>query len=81
VPAAWASQAVLVRALAEVAPPDAILRAETLAGDLARLRPGAPPPPPAEPGRLAEIYDAEIEEAARAAYARDYLVFGYGAWR
>lgn len=81
VPAAWASQAVLVRALAEIAPPDAILRAETLAGDLARLRPGAPPPPPAEPGRLAEIYDAEIEEAARAAYARDYLVFGYGAWR
>jgi hypothetical protein len=82
VPAAWASQAVLVRALGEVAAPDMILRAETLAGDLARLRPGLPPVPPhVAPALLDVIHDAEIEEAARAAYARDYMVFGYGAWR
>jgi LPS sulfotransferase NodH len=81
VPAAWASQAVLVRALAEVAAPDMILRAETLEEDLARLRPGMPPAPPAPPSGLDAIYDAEIEEAARAALARDYIAFGYGDWR
>ena len=31
-------------------------------------------------GQLAEIYDAEIEAAARDAYGRDYLAFGFGDW-
>jgi LPS sulfotransferase NodH len=62
VPSIWASQAGLVRGLSEIAPPDMILRAETLAA-------------------LASIYDAEIEAAAREAFARDYVTFGYGSWR
>ena len=81
VPAAWASQAGLVRALSEVAAPDIILRAETLEDDLTLLRPGLPPVPPAPPAGLDAIYDEEIEQAARAALARDYIAFGYGDWR
>ena len=30
--------------------------------------------------RLAEIYDDEIEQLARDAYQRDYLVFGFSDW-
>jgi LPS sulfotransferase NodH len=81
VPAVWASQAVLVGALADVAPPDVILRAESLERDLPLLGPGLPAVPPEEPTSLASIHDGEVEEAARAAYARDYETFGYGAWR
>ena len=32
------------------------------------------------PHSLADIYDAEIEGLARAAYGRDYLMFGFGDW-
>ena len=81
VPAAWASQAVLVRALSEVAAPDMILRAETLDEELGQLRPGLAPVPADPAPDLAAIYDAEIEAAARAALSRDYLAFGYGNWR
>jgi len=30
---------------------------------------------------LATIYDAELEAAARDAYGRDYMGFGFGDWR
>jgi LPS sulfotransferase NodH len=81
VPAVWASQAVLVRALSEVVAPDLILRADTASGEVARLWPETPPlGPHAPPPGLARIYDAEIEEAAHAAYPRDYMAFGYGNW-
>jgi hypothetical protein len=85
--AAWASQEVCLRGFADFALPDAVLRAETLERDLPDLsvRLGVTPPPvpvPAAVGRfaLAEIYDQRIERAARAAYQRDYMMFGYGAW-
>ncbi len=83
VPAVWASQSALLRAAAEVVVPDAVLRAETLATDLDRLKTGTPVPPDAEPGPvpLSAIHDAEVEAAARAACARDYDAFGYGPWR
>jgi hypothetical protein len=82
VPAAWASQAVLVRALSEVLAPDAILRAETLERDMPLLRPGLPAgPADVRVPALDAIYDPEVEEAARAACARDYAAFGYGPWR
>lgn len=32
-------------------------------------------------GRLVEIYDKEIESAARDACQRDYLAFGFGNWK
>ena len=30
---------------------------------------------------LAEIYDAEVERACREAYQRDYMAFGFSAWK
>ncbi|MCV2867352.1 nodulation protein NodH [Defluviimonas sp. WL0002] len=83
---AWSSQSALVSGFSQFAPPDLIAREDELAEALAHLvsRLGLPmpdlPPPPAETA-LAEIYDAEVEKAARAAYQRDYLVFGFRAWR
>jgi hypothetical protein len=81
VPAAWASQTLLVRAMSDVAPPDMILRTETLERDIALLRQGLPPVPEDRATALARIYDDEIEAAAQAACMRDYTTFGYGPWR
>ncbi|MFV2002753.1 MAG: hypothetical protein ACC619_07195 [Paracoccaceae bacterium] len=37
--------------------------------------------PEKSPFELSEIYDAEVEAAVRSAYQRDYMMFGFGAWR
>lgn len=80
--AEWASQAGLLQHLAEVMVPDHVLRAESLDADLPSLVADRPAPfgGLADDTRLSEIYDAEIEAAARAAYPRDYMMFGYAAW-
>lgn len=87
VPAAWASQAKIVQGMADFLPPDAILRSETLQAELDRLcdAVGIGPQPLGADGEaprfsLADIYDEKIEELGRAAYQRDYMAFGYGAW-
>ena len=36
---------------------------------------------PDEPIPLSEIYDAEIEGLTKAAYQRDYMMFGFEAWQ
>ena len=82
---AWASQSALVAGFTQFAPPDLIAREETLADALAQLvgSLGLAMPdlaPDAPQAALAEIYDEEVEKAARAAYPRDYLVFGFGRW-
>ncbi|MFN2305725.1 MAG: nodulation protein NodH, partial [Paracoccaceae bacterium] len=84
----WATQLSLVQGMAEFGLPDMILREENLRVDLAMLagqvgRQTMPKVP--ERGgilhdRLAAIYDAEIEAAARDAYGRDYEAFGFGDW-
>lgn len=79
----WASQAGLLQHLAEVIVPDRVLRAESLAADLPALTPAAARVPFAAPTpdpMLAAICDREVEAAARAAYARDCMMFGFGAW-
>ncbi|MBK1634889.1 nodulation protein NodH [Rhodovulum adriaticum] len=84
----WASQSAILQGMAQVVLPDMILREERLAEELAFLaaemgKAAAAPAPCAEPGPmpLADIYDEEIEDAAHEAYRRDYLAFGYRAWR
>ena len=42
--------------------------------------PALPRPLPSDAITLADIYDAEIERMARAAYGRDYLMFGFEDW-
>jgi len=84
---AWASQDAIVQGMAQFALPDIIMRAERLTDDLdqmaRQLGKNAPPPAtaPQETVPLTQIYDAEIESAAKDAYQRDYMVFGYRAWR
>ncbi|WP_306006541.1 nodulation protein NodH [Aquicoccus porphyridii] len=87
--AAWASQAGILHGMGSFALPDFVLREEELAAYLPAIAQqvgyaDAPNPvvAPAEgPITLAEIYDEEIEAAAQDAYQRDYMVFGFGAWR
>ena len=86
VDAAWASQAAVLQGFSQFLTPDLIAREDHLEADLAYLaqslghEPPAMPPPEDDP-LLAAIHDAEIEEAIRAAYGRDYAAFGFGDWR
>ncbi len=85
---AWASQSAVVQGFNAAQQPDLILREDRLAEGLAYLAAeiGRPCPPlPADPARpvhaLADIHDGEVEAAARDAYQRDYVGFGFGPWR
>lgn len=87
VDASWASQSAVLHGFAQFQTPDLVLRENKLRDGLAFLAAelGVAAPPYAEvadevPHPLAAIYDGEIEEAAREAYARDYLAFGFGPW-
>lgn len=84
---AWASQTEILRGFGQVQVPDMVLRADHLAlglGQIADLigrdRPPVAPAVDLSPVPLAEIYDAQIEEAAKATYQKDYMMFGFGPW-
>jgi hypothetical protein len=88
VEAPWASQSAVVQGFAQLQSPDVILREDRLAEGLAFLAAEVGVTPPAlvatEPAgafSLDHIHGADLEEAAREAYARDYLSFGFGDWR
>ncbi len=84
---AWASQTQTVLGFAEFLLPDRILREDRLQtelDDLARDM-GCDPVPLADfrdalPFALADIHDVDLERRARAAYGRDYTMFGFGDW-
>ncbi len=80
----WASQSHIVQGFAQVLPPDLILREERLAEGLAFLAdelgidaPKAPIAIEDTPFSLDDIYNADVEDAVRAVYQRDYMLFGY----
>ena len=84
----WASQGSVIQGFAQFSLPDHILREDGLEQGLASLAQerglSAPETAPAEaeePFALAEFYDSEIEKAVKAAYQRDYMLFGFGPWR
>lgn len=85
---AWASQLSLLQGVAGIGLPDLISREEHLSHDLAILAaqigretmPALPEVTDPHAARLAGIYDTEIEQVAREAYARDYLEFGFSGW-
>jgi LPS sulfotransferase NodH len=89
VDAHWATQAALVEGMAQFGAPDMILREnemvpwlEALARQAGYASPPAPPGQPVQhPFDLAAIYDDEIERMTRAAYLRDYMLFGFRDWR
>lgn len=84
----WASQAKTVEGFAEFVLPDRLIRQETLAAELADFAASvgienAPALAPNESDDrycLKDIYDVEIEALGRAAYGRDYLMFGFEDW-
>ena len=84
----WASQAKIVEGFAEFVLPDRLMRQETLTQELADLARsvGVSDAPEIAPRvydaryALSDIYDVEIESLCRAAYARDYLMFGFEDW-
>jgi len=83
----WATQSALIQGFAGFGSPDVILRRGRvadgigfLAGEIGLdLEPFSEVASPEE-ARLRSIYDDEIEAAARAAYHRDYVGFGFGDW-
>ena len=88
VDAAWATQSAVLQGYAQVGSPDLVLREDRMAAGLAYLAaevgltsPGLGKPSAAPRHSLADIYDSELEDAARDAYARDYAGFGFGSWR
>ncbi|GAB4260286.1 MAG: hypothetical protein Kow0013_03730 [Pararhodobacter sp.] len=78
----WATQSALLDGYAQVITPDALLREDRLAEDLAWLaaRVGIAKPVPFAPATapaLEDVADAEARALCRAAYARDYEAFGF----
>lgn len=85
----WATQSAVIEGMASFALPDMIVREEEMQAWLPALAElvGHPDPalptaaPDDSPHPLSAIYDAEIEAKTAEVYQRDYLMFGYGAWR
>ncbi len=85
----WCSQAQVLEGMASFALPDMILREDELASslpELARTFGHKTPPVPAaaepdSPYTLGDIYDETLETLAAEAYQRDYMQFGFGAWK
>lgn len=86
---AWASQMTILQGIAEFEMPDMLLREENLRFHLASLagQIGKTAMPDVKHKtdplheKLAAVYDAEIEKAARQAYDGDYFGFGFGDWQ
>lgn len=84
----WASQGAILRGFAEIALPHRVLREQDMEGELPNLLPGgvpgrscAVPPGPDLPPGLDALCDDEVQRAARAAYARDFVEFGFADWQ
>lgn len=85
----WATQSGAVRGFGDMALPDMIIREDEMESYLPALamqvgRKTVPDPAAAEadtPVPLEAIYDAEIEARVREIYQRDYMIFGFEAWR
>jgi LPS sulfotransferase NodH len=84
----FASQTAVLQGFAQFQGPDLVLREDSLPMGLgfvaAEIGADCPPipalPDPAH-NLLSQIYDAEIEAAARDAYSRDYMGYGFNDWR
>ena len=85
---AWATQAACLQGFAGFQSPDVVLREERLAEGLGWLAAelGIEPPPLRQRPdgaavSLEDIYDAEVEATVQEAQTRDYIAFGFEAWR
>ncbi len=84
----WASQAEVILGFTRFAPADMVFRESRLGQSLPMLAalqglahiPAFVPQEDDGVVALADIYDAELEESAQAAYPRDFLLFGHTPW-
>jgi len=84
----WASQGILLQAITDFAIPDRVIREDTLAAGLHDVATEAQVAAPAikdgfsapTPIALADIRDADIDKNIRAAYQRDFMMFGFDRW-
>ena len=90
VDSAWATQERLLSAISDLVVPDRVFREDGLDQSLADLardvghvapKPVTPTPTVSHAFPLQAVVTDDIEKAAQAAYRRDYLSFGFGAWR
>ncbi|OYX41203.1 MAG: nodulation protein NodH [Rhodobacterales bacterium 32-67-9] len=87
--ALWGTQWSVLNGIANFVPPDLLCREETLAADLAYLAKAAQVKAPALSAvapigagvPVAAIHDKEVESLVRDVYRRDYMSFGFGAWK
>ena len=86
-PPQFATQCAILAGFGQLQAPDLLLREDRLAEGLAFLAGEAgvaimPLPAGSEvyPYELAAIYGADMEAAARAAYGRDYVAYGFADW-
>ena len=83
----WASQTAILQGFAGFHPLDLVIREDCLTEGLDYLSREvgiAPPPAPVSDtavAALSAIHDASLEDAAEAAYPRDYAGFGFTRWR
>ena len=85
----WATQNALVHAIGQFVVPDRIIREEQLADELPQIAREIGYPSPSfkldrttiGPFSLADVYSPEIEKACETAYRRDYVMFGFNAWK
>ncbi len=84
----WASQGILLQAITDFAIPDRVIRESDLAIGLAQVAKDAKTPAPAiksefaapAPFSLSDVRDGAIDDAIRAAYQRDFMMFGFERW-
>jgi LPS sulfotransferase NodH len=85
----WASQNALVHAIGQFVVPDRVIREDRLADELPKIAEEVGYDAPkvdtdtetTAPFSLDAIYSPEIEKACELAYRRDYIMFGFNAWR
>ncbi|WP_298905332.1 sulfotransferase family 2 domain-containing protein [uncultured Aliiroseovarius sp.] len=87
VDASWATQSAVIKGFSDFQLPDRVLREDeleegllALAQDVGLAASMLPAPQDDIPFTLAQIYDDEVETAVKAAYQRDYMMFGYRPW-
>jgi len=89
VDAAWSTQAQTLASFSDFALPDHVVREDEMAEMLPLIArqaghksPGAPVGAIADtPFALGDIYDEQLEKLISEVYQRDYMLFGFGAWR